>query len=47
MKANMTPKEVYDFLNSNDEIVKIYKEIENKENEDGGYAFHNYKHVQI
>lgn len=46
MKANMTPKEVYDFLISNDDIFNIYKEIENKENENGGYAFHNYKHVE-
>ena len=46
MQVNMTPKEVYDFLNSNDDIIKIYKEIENEENKDGGYAFHNYKHVQ-
>lgn len=46
MKVNMTPKEVYDFLNKDDDIFKIYREIENKENEDGGYAFHNYKHVQ-
>lgn len=47
MKANMmTPKEVYDLLNTNDDIFNIYKEIENKENKDGGYAFHNYKHVQ-
>ena len=46
MKANMTQKEVYDFLISKDDIFNIYKEIENKENEDGGCAFHNYKHVQ-
>ena len=46
MKANMSPKKVYDFLISNADIFNIYKEIENKENEDGGYAFHNYKHVQ-
>ena len=46
MKVNMTPKEVYDFLKSNNDILKIYKEIENRENKDGGYAFHNYEHVQ-
>lgn len=29
----MTPKEVYDFLNSNEEILKTYTEIESRENE--------------
>lgn len=46
MDFNITPKEIYDFLNSNDEIFNIYKEIENKEIKDGGWAFHNYEHVR-
>lgn len=46
MKDNITLKEIYDFLNSNDEIIKIYNEIEKKEIRDGGWAFHNLEHVK-
>lgn len=46
MKYNITSKEIYDFLNLNDEITKIYIEIENKEIRDGGWAFHNFEHVK-
>ena len=46
MTYNITAKEIYDVLVSNDDIIKIYKKIENREIEDGGWAFHNYEHVK-
>ena len=46
MNLNITPKEVYTSLNSNDDIVNIYKQIEEKEIREGGWAFHNYEHVK-
>lgn len=46
MEDNITLKEIYDFLNSNDEIIKIYNEIEKKEASGGGWAFHNLDHVK-
>ena len=46
MDFNITAKEIYDYLNSNDNILKIYTEIENKEIKDGGWAFHNLEHVK-
>lgn len=45
MDFNITTKEIYDYLNSNDNILKIYMEIENKEIKEGGWAFHNFEHV--
>ena len=45
MKFNVTIKEIYELLKSNDEILKIYKKIERKEINEGGGAFHNLKHV--
>ena len=41
MSFNITPKEIYTFLNLNDEIFNIYKQIEENEIKDGGWAFHN------
>lgn len=46
MTYNITPKEIYHILYLNDEILKIYKDIENKEIKDGGWAFHNYEHIK-
>lgn len=46
MDFNITAKEIYDYLSSNDSVLKIYKEIENTEIRDGGWAFHNYEHVK-
>jgi len=46
MDFNITTKEIYDYLNSNDNILKIYTEIENKEIKDGRWAFHNLEHVK-
>lgn len=46
MNFNITPKEVYNFLNSNDDIKKIYLQVEKKEIKDGGWAFHNYEHIK-
>lgn len=45
MKYNITPREIYENLNSNDEILKIYKKIEEKEILEGGYGFHNFDHI--
>lgn len=46
MNYNITPNQIYDFLNSNDKILIIYKKIENKEKLDGGWTFHNYEHIK-
>ena len=46
MSFNITPKEIYTFLNLNDEIFNIYKQIEENEIKDGGWAFHNYEHIK-
>ena len=46
MNYNITPKEVYNLLISNDKIINIYKEIEKVEIKSGGIAFHNYEHVK-
>lgn len=46
MTYNTTPKEIYNILNSNDDIQKIYKKIEDREIKDGGWAFHNYEHIK-
>ena len=46
MNFNITVKEIYEYLNSNDNILKTYKEIENKEIKNGGWAFHNFEHVK-
>ena len=46
MNFNTTPKEIYTFLNSNNEILDIYRQIEKRETNGGGWAFHNYEHVK-
>lgn len=46
MEYNITPKEVYNILNSNDDILKIYEKIEKREIKEGERAFHNYEHVR-
>lgn len=46
MGFNITAKEIYDYLSSNDSVLKIYIEIEKTEIRDGGWAFHNYEHVK-
>ena len=46
MTYNITPKEIYNILILDDDILKLYKEIEEKEIKDGGWAFHNYEHVK-
>lgn len=46
MEFNITSKEVYNYLKSDYEILKIYNDIENKEIEDRGGAFHNYEHIK-
>lgn len=45
-KDNITPKEIYSILTSDDDIFKIYTKIEEREIKDGGWAFHNYEHVK-
>lgn len=46
MDYNITPKKVYNLISSNEEILKIYKQIENNETNNGGMAFHNIEHVK-
>lgn len=46
MDYNITPKDIYDILSQNEEILKIYREIEDNEIKGGGYAFHNYEHIK-
>lgn len=46
MNFNITPQEIYEYLNLNDNILKIYAEIEKMEIKDGGWAFHNFEHVK-
>lgn len=46
MEFNITPKEIYEALNLDNEILKIYKEIENKEIKEGCWAFHNFEHIK-
>ena len=46
MNYNITPKEVYNYLTSNEDILEIYKQIEENEIKNGGRAFHNYEHVK-
>lgn len=46
MNYNITPKEVFEFLNSNDEVLNIYRKIEKEEIQNGGWAFHNFEHVK-
>lgn len=46
MNYNITPKEIYNILNTNEQILNIYKEIEKEEIKSGGIAFHNYEHVK-
>lgn len=43
---NITAKEIYNRLISNENISNIYNEIEEKEIQNGGWAFHNYEHVK-
>lgn len=46
MTYNTTPKEIYNILHSNAEILKTYKKIEAREIQDGGWALHNYEHIK-
>ena len=46
MDYTITPKKIYEILNSNVEIIDLYKRIEESENNSGGWAFHNYEHVK-
>ena len=46
MNYNTTPKEVYTFLNSNDELQNIYKRIEDYEISINSIAFHNIEHIK-
>ena len=42
---NISIKEVYEQLKNNKEIINIYDKIEEKELNNGGYAFHNMEHI--
>ena len=46
ININITVKEVYEKLINNSEIINIYNQIEEYENETGGWAFHNYAHIK-
>ena len=46
MEYNITPKEIYEILKNDKEILSIYEKIEKREIEDGGWAYHNYQHVE-
>ena len=46
MKYNITSKSLYDILKQDEKIQKIYKQIEENEIQDGGWAFHNYDHIK-
>ncbi len=46
MNYNITPMEVYESLNSNDEVLNIYRKIEKEEIKTGRWAFHNFEHVK-
>lgn len=46
MEFNITPQKLYNILSTNKEIHNIYTNIEKKEIEEGGWAFHNLEHVK-
>ena len=46
MAFNITAKEIYNILMSDENILKIYTKIEEREIKDGGWAFHNYEHIK-
>ena len=46
MKYNIFSKELYNLLKQDEKIQKIYKQIEENEIQDGGWAFHNYEHIK-
>lgn len=46
MVYNITPKEVFNYLNLDNNIIRTYNEIENREIKEGGWAFHNFEHVK-
>lgn len=43
---NITVKKVYEELLNNIEIIDTYNKIEEKEKNDGGYAYHNMEHIK-
>lgn len=45
MNYNKTPKEIYKNLTLGNEITDIYKKVEEHENIDGRWGYHNYTHV--
>lgn len=46
MTHKISPKEIYEILKSDDNILKIYSDIEKFEIDTGGWAFHNLAHVK-
>lgn len=46
MKYNIFSKELYNLLKQDEKIQKIYRQIEENEIQDGGWAFHNYEHIK-
>lgn len=46
MQPTTTPQQVYSKLKQNPTILSIYNQIEQRETNGGGWAFHNYEHVK-
>lgn len=46
MTHKISPKEIYKILKNDDNILKIYSDIEKFEIDTGGWAFHNIDHVK-
>ena len=46
MQSTITPQQVYSNLNQNPTILSIYNQIEQRETNGRGWAFHNYEHVK-
>ena len=46
MQPTTTPQQVYSKLKQNEAILSIYNQIEQRETNGRGWAFHNYEHVK-
>lgn len=46
MTHKISPKEIYEILKNDEDILKIYSDIERFEINTGGWAFHNLEHVK-
>jgi len=46
MTHKISPKEIYEILKNDKDVIKIYSDIERFEINTGGWAFHNLNHVK-